>query len=704
MPDFQVTSPDGRKFKWTGEQPPGPADIQQFERQLPAATPPAATTPKTASTAGPAGARKPTGTATGGTLFESLPFLTGAAGAAVGGVSGAAIGGGAGAITVPGVGAIPGAASGAYFGSVAGAGAGGLIGRYAQHLLQQLMGGTTLGDFAGVPPLVKADASTHPLIGELGQAATQQMELEAGGQLLAAPLGWIARGGFLKRNRMVMQTLRENRAVGTKLSGPEIASGTPIGRFTKRVQQYGAGSMFGGGIQEPMREQGTAAAVGKINTAIDQLSTGSRSAINLGRAVRTGVEAAKTAQSEIGQQMEQVAKAANPVEMADIKQEALKEFYDLIVSPTATFPDLAGNARMANLVRNLRNDPTLIQRIPRPEMLRLADTLLEKTQSPRLRFLRNILGAEDQANFHGVWKQTQTLYAGSTEPDAIYAKNDLQRLSTRFAGLFRKALGAASPEFDQLSTLYGKGAKVLDSDALTTIYSTAVNNPEAVVDLFHNHPTRAIQLQRALLGVAGRGPQAAQASAAYDTIRSTYLQHEIIQGGKPVPTTEDGMDAMLQGIKDRLAAGRQSKVLTQWYSDTRGKSVMANLDKVANLLSKRAPATQGNLRMIFEMSRGIGALIAAGGAAASGRSIPASAFTTAIAWEAIPDLFVWMVHDPRAVKWFIEGTTATNPTVASAATVRLLELFRQTHQAAKQQAQRPGKPIPGMPPRAAQGP
>lgn len=685
----------------------------------------------------------------GGVLFESLPFLTGAAGGTVGIVAGAptaAVSGLVGPATA----------------GVLGAGVGGLLGRYAQHLLQQFAGGTKVGDFAGIPPLVPADAKSHPIIGELGKEATTQMEYEMSGAVLAAPLGFIMRGGFLKRTA-AMDTLRESTARGTRLSGPEIASGTRIGEFGKSIQAYAAGSFFGGPIQREVREKGTASAMKELDDAVNLLTaaprvetppvrldprvsglppeappysgperrTGAgrppaglsdrrmaelvgragptgrelpprpevgvppsrpprvdvtgRAKVEAGRAIEAGVGAARSAQAGIGQQMEQVAKAADPVDMTGIKQEALKEFQDLIVSPTATFPDLAGSTWAARLIRSLRNDPSMAQRMPRPAMLAVADAILEKTNSPRLKFLRSILGAEDNANFHGVWKQSQMLRSGATPDDAIYAKNDIQRLSTRFAGLFRQELGKASPEFDRLSSLYGRGARVLNSHAIQKIFKAAVDEPESVVKLFTDHPTRAAQLQRTLKAVAARGPDKERAAAAYDVVRSTYLQHEIIQGSQPIPTDEAGMDKMLRGISDRLNAGRQSGVLKQWYSDPRGVEVLRNLDTIAGLMKKRTIPTTGRLRQIFEISRAVGALVAAGGAMAAGRSIPGSAVTTALAWEAIPDFFVWVVHDPRATKWFIQGVSAENPTVASAGMIRLMELFRQTHAQHQQQ-------------------
>lgn len=620
----------------------------------------------------------------GGTLYESQPQLLGTAGAAIGGATGATAGGvagaGAGAVTVPGVGAVPGAvlgtATGAYFGAETGAGFGGLLGRYVQYLEQRAVGGTKVGDFLGIPPL-GPEESTHTVAGEMGAEATAQIENEAVGQLIAAPLGWLFRGGWLKYSRQVMDTVRANAARGTRLSGPEIASGTRIGEVGKSFQAYSAGSFAGGPMQQRVREQGTTSAMKELDGALAAIWPRSSNTVTPGMAAAQGIkDYAKAGQRVVGKQLEQLARNAPTVDMRPVKQEVVNELEQSIAPRIAAFPDIVKNKKVAALVRALRNDPTTIQRMPRPDVTLLVDALLEKTNSPTLQMLREILGAEDDANFRGVWKQQQVLRKGATPIDQLYAKGDVQRLATRFKGLFREALSIAEPAWDAPAQLYESGARVLESRAIKTILKTAVDKPEAVVGLFKENPTKAAMLQRALKAVAGRGPEAARASAAYDLIRSSYLRQEIILGGKAMPTTEDGMDEMLQGIKQRLSAERQSGVLPQWFSDVRGRHALANLDQIADLMSKRSKATTGRLRQIFEISRGVAALTMGGVALASGRSLPTSTVVAAVAWEGLPDFLVWVMHDPRATKWFIEGTTATNPTVASAGVVRLMELYR----------------------------
>jgi hypothetical protein len=693
MPDFIITSPDGQKYRWTGEKPPGPSDIQALQRSLGQASPPAAgqppappAAPKPPAKAGPkqflGASTKPASIRPrGGTLYESQPFVAGAVGGMIGGTTGA-----------------PAGPPGAFAGALAGAGTGGLLGRYTQYLEQRLVGGTKLGDFLGIPPL-SADESSRTVTGEMGKEATNQIEMEAGGQAMAAPLGWLRRGGWLKFDRGTMATMRENTARGTRLSGPEIASGTKTGDVGKSVQAYAAGSFAGGPMQKSVREQGTAAAMKELDTALAVLGPPGRGATAAGTAAEAGIGAAKAGQRAVGSALEAEAEHATTsgvaVDLREAKQAALDELSHTIGPRIAAFPDIATDKRVAATVRALRSDPGVIQRLPRPAMLKLLDVILEKTNSPSLKMLREILGAEDDANFRGVWEQSKVLRRGATPDDQLYAKNDVQRLSTHFNGLLRQALAKASPEFDAMASIYRRGARVLDSKAIKTILKTAVDKPEAVVALFQDNPTRAAQLQRTLKAVAVKGPDGARAKAAYDLIRSSYLREQVIQGGEALPTTEEGLDHMLHGLKDRLAAERQSGVLPQWFSDPRGRQVLTNLDAIADLMSKRTQATTGRLRQIFEISRVVGASITAGGAIAAGRSIPGTVLTTAVAWEALPDFFVWAAHDPRAIKWFIEGVNASDPTVSSAAVVRLMELWRQQHQGASKNQ----KTVPPTPPR-----
>lgn len=552
-----------------------------------------------------------------------------------------------------------------------GAGAGGIIGRYTQHLLSQMAGGTAVGDFLGIPPEPAPTPGTHPLVGQLGAEATRQMENEMGGAIIAAPLGFVRRGGFLRFSRPTMETLRENRALGTRLSGPEIASGTRMGEIGKTLQSYSAGAFEGGPMQREIRTEGTAAARKELDAAIAMISRPATKQ-EAGRAAEAGLGAAKAGQQEVGKLLDAAADKAGPVNLAEAKAEAVKELERTIVPHLSAFPDLPNNPKLSATIRKLRDDPTLIQRLPRPEMLQITDALLQRYNSPALRELRAIVGAEDLSGFRGVWEQSKRLRSMATPQDQLFAKNDAQRIATRFNGILREAMGEASPEFDQLASTYRSGARVLESRATKQILKVAVEKPEAVVDLFKSNPTRAAQLQRALKAVAARGPDAARAQAAYDTIRSTYLQQTVIQGGKPMPVTEDGLNKMLTSMGERLRAEQQSGVIPQWFSDKTGKAVITNMTRVANLMEKRSPVMAGNLRKIFE----IGRLITAGLGVATGH-VTTGTVSAAALWEGLPDFYIWMIHNPKATSWFIEGVRAENPTVSSAAIVRLMELYRQ---------------------------
>jgi hypothetical protein len=535
----------------------------------------------------------------GGVLYESVPLVTASAGGMLGGTAGA-----------------PGGPPGVAGGAVVGAGTGGMYGRYIQFLLRETAGKTKIGqDVFGIPPpdpsIVKETEKTAK---QAGGEATTQMETEMLGQGVAAPLGWVRRGGFLKNNRQVMSTLREDRALGTRLSGPEIASGSIPGDIAKTIQSYSAGSFGGGPIQRITREKGTAAATKVIDDALSLLG---HPGIK-GGPTATSKGSAQAAREQVGKLLDFAADKAPPVDVTAVKQLAVDELNKGIVQHLKAVPDVA-NPKVAAIIRQLRNDPTLIQRLPRPQMLLVADAILEKHKSPTLQLLRRVVGMEDQTKARGLWEELKSLRAMSTPADELYAKDDKQRLATLFRGKLRESLNAAAPQF-------------------------------------------------------------AQAMGQYrDLVRGDYLRENIILGHKPVPTSEADAHDILTGMAGRLRKAVESGRIGKDFNDPTGQKVITNLTRVASLLEKRTEPMAGNLRKIFE----IGRIVSTVGATAMGHPTVGTT-AAAITWEGFPDFFTWVIHDPQATKWFIEGVKADNPAVSTGAIIRLGELYRRANQPQQQ--------------------
>ena len=636
---------------------------------------------------------------TGGTVYESIPLVTGQGGAIAGGAATAALAPESGPVGVE-------------TGAVAGAGAGGILGRYIQSLLQNTVGRTKFGnDTLGVP----APKTGKSTLAEAGKEGTAQMELEMGGRAVAAPLGWVRRGGFLNTSRQAMETLRESSGIpadnpsdwvpvtrvikrgdpltghpspafggntwfakghldsaeaaklkdlyrgeqgqivkgyvrrdlidpsrfvidenghtvapvssheitsggfknrlsegrpSMRLSGPEIATGTPLGEISKTIQSYAGGAFGASQIQRKVREQGSKAAVKVIDDALAVLG---HPGIG-GGPTATSKGSAAAARSFVGELLDKAADTAPPIDVKAVKDLAAQELQKGIVQHLKAVPDVA-DPKLANTIRQLRNDPTLIQRLPRPELTRVADAILDKYKSPSLRILRRIMGMEDSTAARGVWEELKSLRGASTPGDELYAKSDAQRVATFFKGQLREALGTAAPDFGKAMGQYR------------------------------------------------------------DLVRGDWLRSNIVLGGKPVPTTEADMNDVLTGMADRLRKATESGRLARDFNDPDGQEVLGNLSRVAGLMEKRSAPMAGNLRKIFE----IGRIITAGAGMATGHVSMGTAGAATL-WEGFPDFFTWVIHDPKATRWFIEGVKAENPNTSTAAIIRLGELYRRTHQ------------------------
>jgi hypothetical protein len=703
MPDYDVTSPDGRKFRFTGDHAPTTDDILAFEKTLGPASKP--TTPPAkpsgpsflgASTK-PASLKPPEGTvpylkrqakALGRTMYEAIPMITGAVG---GGLTGTA--------------AAPTGPVGSGLAAMGGAGAGGLVGKRIQQYIRALT------SIPGPSGSEKGSLPRQPLppsgqaIADMGAEATAQMEMEANGRIVAAPLGFVRRGGFLNTSRETMQTLAEDTKRGTRLSGPEMSGSTRVGAYGQRAQGYGSGSIGGQQIQREARAEGTTAAQRELDQALKIVGkpTSTQAA---GRSVVTGMNAAKSGLGELGKDMEKAIENAPsvsmttpitvpsqipngaPVAVPAIKDEAMQWLQSRIVPLIRNFPEESGAPESTvKLIRELRSNPGMIQKLNRPQMLELTDAILSKYKSPVLTQLRSILGAEDVVDFRGLFEKRRALFAASGSPDDLFSKKDVQAVSKQFAGLFTKHMAAASPEFATASGAYRRAA-FIENSAMQGLFKTAVNNPEQVVDyLKSGSPTRANDFKRALLVVAQKGPDAARARAVYDVVRSTLWQERIVQGGSAPPHSAEEAGKQLEGMAQRIRDEEQGGAIKTLFADKRGQELMRNAKAVAGLLEKRVKEGGGQLRMIFEISRGVTAI------AAFMKGGTAGGLGTAAAWEAIPDFYTWLIHDPKATRWFIQGVNAKDPNVSSATAIRVIDLWQRVHQ------KQPAKPATaGAPP------
>jgi hypothetical protein len=602
---------------------------------------------------------------TGKAVKTHLPDIGGATGAMVGAEQGAAIGGTIGAVSLPVVGAVPGAVVGGVTGGIAGAGLGGTLGKYAEMLTDIARNPSKYRSSSPLEAGKKVASGTAQAL----QAGNQQMGYQMAGEVLALPLGFVRRGGFVNITPEIADTLAADKQFGTRLSGPELTTGSRIGNMAKSVQSYTGGAFLGGELQREARTEGAASATQNLERAIRTIAT-PQTKVTAGQAAEAGIGAAQRGLKARGAQMEaaiQAAEARGPVDQTNIKNDAVRIFQKDVLPLLVNYPDLSGSAK--RLVQKLANDPTLIQRNPRPIMLAVADAVLEKTNSPVVKLLRSIIDSEDEVTFRGMMQMRSRLRQIGKQPDELLS-GAAKGIATHFENQFKEALFAASPDFAKASADYGVGARLLKTKALQTIFKTAIESPEAVVASLST-PTRATRFKQALNALANSSTpdDSRQARAAYDVVRSTLWTEKIVKGGKQGVVDLPGMAARIRENEDTL------RVL---FGDRRGAQVLANGKAIAHLFEKQSPAMAGNFRKMFE----IGRLVA--GAIMVFKGSP-TGMTLGAIWEGFPDVFTWAIHDPKTTKWFIEGARADNPRDLTTNAIRFWESYRKSHQP-------PGKP------------
>jgi hypothetical protein len=673
---FEVTSPDGRQVEITGSKPPGEDDLKKIFAAMPAKPTPQksggqflgdttkASNLKPPETTGSYLKRQ--GTSLIRTMYESVPLLTGATGAAALSETGPV-------------------------GMVAGAGAGGMVGKRLQQYIRAV---TRVGS------LPKQSLPTSgAAIGQMGSEATSQMAQQAVGEIISVPLGSMMRGGFVRNaakrgefgyeTQGVADAAAKDKEYGTNLSGPELLKGTRAGRIGARVQSYSSGSNVGGIIQGERRSAADLRVTKRLDSEVRLIAT-PVSKREAGRVAEAGIGAAKAGLSVTGKEMEQIAKNAPPLDLTaaiehngvavspSLKSEANRIFETEVLPYLIDFPDKAGRAKP--FVLKLKDSPELIQRASKQVRVAVADAVLEKSDSPIVRTLRTLLDAGDSVKFESAQRMREDLRTAGGPGDTLF-RNRAKAMSKHFEGLLSEHLEKASPEFAAKSHEYHAGADVVYSDAIQHLFSTAKNNPEQVLDyLKDDAPTKWRMLRKGLLEQAGKGDPdvVRQGKQAFDLVRASWWQEQIIHGG--------GKEADLDGMAERIKAIEKSGVAKEALGDKAGQRLLQHGKDIAELIAKRTPEQTGNIRMIMEMSRMLSAGMLAGSAILKGGMPSPGSFVAAGAWEGIPAFLTWVMHDPKATTWFIQGVKATNPDTATSAIMRLGELYRRTHAKEKPEA------------------
>ena len=509
------------------------------------------------------------------------------------------------------------------------------------------------------------------LSGTLGRLAAKKMGWSPAAQRLTGDVtGTFApgaerftrplEGGFVTMTPEVQDRIKTNERYGLHLSGPEQASGTPQGEIGQSIQRAVSSTISGGHLQAAQRAQGDAAAQATIDGLLRQITTPGTTR-GAGEAALTGVEAAKAGRSAIGDKMAAISAQQPPVDanapltlpngtvVPSLKGQVEEYFVQKIWPYLDSYPDAAGKDG-ARIVRQMQNGRTPVE-VPgplgTPVLSDLAKKLLaalpETDQTPLTKSIKEIYFGSDRPDFESVRLQRERLYDAKNKGDANFPKR-VAVTAGQVIHNINEHLFAISPEFRKYSTAFARVSDIVGDDTLVGKLLTQMKTtPSAVLNYFGADAETADKMRmtrKALLGVAAAGPEKAEARTAYDLLRSTWWQRRIVEGadGKPDP----------QGLYARIQQGERNGTLREWYGDAKGKELVKTATEIGKALSVRKEGMSRSLYYIFvglQMLRGIGGM--------SLRKLQ-----TAFEPEEGGGTMTWLMHNPKAAKWYVEGIHA----------------------------------------------
>ena len=667
MPDFQITSPDGRKFKWTGDRAPTAADITEFERGLGPA-------PKATSTPPPKVSAPSKG--------KSETFLNAAKETASGLVQQAKTGVSrvvAGAKVLDPVTQMRNRLAGKPTGAAATVkGARDMVEGALQTAEVPMMGLAAAS--AIVNPLETAAALGLGYVAARGtQVITKKLGASPDASALAGDVaGLLApgatslarpfRGGFASTPE-AQARLALNEKFDLGLSAPEIATGTSAGHAGKQIQRAIGSTFTGGAVQAKQR----AATDTKISTILDRtLSTIRDPLSSRGTGVVTG-EGIKAAQAGLkvrGQQMEAIAKTEPPVNVTPVTDEATRVFVDEVAKHLEDFPGLSKGARKA--IINARASGNYVQHTGDPYIPELLDAVKEHDQTPLMKVARMVLDAKPETSFEGAANARRELmeYAGyGAQPK----RTPDEGLASKLGSMLTDTLFTASPAFKQASSQYGASRRIVHHDAVDSLFKLAASFPEQVIShVGLKDVSAARNLRQGMLDVASLDPAAApHGHAAFDAFRTGWFRDQILRGGA------DKID--IAGMGARLRTATESGVARELFGDPPGRALITTTKSLAEAAETRPQTFQRSMYVIMALGgivnlRGIGAASVAGAEASTG-------------------LLSWLAYRPEVARWFVEGSKA--PTGSGAV---LLKRVAQAY-AADQATQKPNTTAIGQAPK-----
>lgn len=630
MPDFDVTSPDGRKFRWTGDHAPTAPDIMAFERQL--GPPPAASAkpPATAPAAKPPAPTPGLLSRIGAAYTPMIERAKTQGERAIGGVKHLVTGeggrskavsdvieGGLGAAEVPALGVL----------------AGTMVLNPLETVAAAAIG-------YGVQAATEYGAKRLGTSPQFARAAGDVAGLVAPG---AKGTSEFLRTGIASTPEAAAR-LRTNERLGLKLSAPEIATGTKAGTAGKLLQQGVTSTVTGRTIQASQRAEGDHAATRALDQALATIAKPT-TPVTAGRAAEAGIGAGQSGLRAIGAQLGAIAKQEPPVDIVPVMNDAWKMLVDDIAPRLADFPELSKGAREA-IIRG-RTSGHLIQVLGRPIQADILKAISTKSQTPVMKVVRIILdagkagGGDVQFDSAHAARSALMDYAGH---GPIARRSPDEALAGRFASQLTDILSTASPAYKDASTRYRLAIEKVHHDATDKIFEVATSQPEAAINAVGlEDVTKAKLLRQTMTEVApvagtSEGQRGAQ---AFDAFRVGWFQRQVIEGRKAESgTSATGTGPDFAGLGQRLRTAEKSGVLKELMGDRAGQLLVHTAREIGDAYDARAPQVTRSMYIVFTAAR-----VLMGGSPAN--------FAKS---EAATGLLTWLLYRPQVARQFVIGS------------------------------------------------
>jgi hypothetical protein len=462
------------------------------------------------------------------------------------------------------------------------------------------MGGAAAGGMAaetGEQILGTAPPSATGILG----AGAEQAAYEVGGQALTWPIRAVGRrvvgSQLVKRTAERFNTLLEGATEAVRGAREYAASALEGARSRAGERVAGAQAAKESGVARARTaaetgvtaERGRAAGLTQaVGERFETLGTpppgGAVAAGRQAQGVITGP--AKSARDQVGQQIEEAAKAGPPVDITALKAEAQRILSEEIRPPQEVFPRTAPEEIPgAGLLGNMPTGTPSQRAMAEAAQAALAAAREEQVQTtlkhPAMQVLGRILNAEDTVPFHEahLFKRELDDAIGSAWDRSV--KTRVTNITKTLRGTLRESLGGFAP-YDAATAAYRAIAPLYTKGIAPQMQRVAREDPGAVVRLLNpKQVEKARMLRDLLIEQPGKVGQRAQGQAAWDAVRAAWTYDRVIKGS-------------LDGLGQRLGK-LDPEFANVMYDDVPGRTILQNLRLIASAFDEAVSAGEANI-------------------------------------------------------------------------------------------------------------